>query len=231
MTDFLFGQLKPNWTSNTGFEAVTSNFEYITITTAVDIRPVATALLAGQTVAQATASQNNLNKLLEVVSLRGQPVIMGNVAVNTPTSGLFQILLATEHAGGWFNVNTAAGGLVGITAPNSLISRIVADGVNYGFGVDTTTGNTAVTAAAVTGGTLITLTTSATAKYFAGDTFTGGTSSGGVIQEITSPTSFIATTPQTIANTTTLTFLPALGTNVNDTPGTGLFVTFSGVMT
>lgn len=140
--DFLYGVARPNWLSNTGIESVTSNMEFISISTAVDIRTYAQNIGLGQTVTQATQSQLNLNKLLEIISLRGQPVIMGNVSNATP----FVLLVATEHAGGWFNAYTAAEASAGgttialpdVRSGEDLRSRIIADGVNFGFGVDTT---------------------------------------------------------------------------------------------
>lgn len=122
--DTLYGQLRPNWSSTTGVEAITSNMEFITIVTNVDIRTYAQNIVAGNTVAVSTQSQSNLNKLLEIVSLRGQPVIMGAVTGTTR----FTLFMATEHIGGWNNV----------VSPNTLIQRIVGDGVNFGFGVDET---------------------------------------------------------------------------------------------
>lgn len=120
--DTLYGIARPNWLSNVGVETVTSNMEFITITTNIDIRPYAAAITASQTIAQATQSQLNLNKLLEIVSLRGQPVIMGAVTGTTRLA----IVLVTEHAGAWSNASS----------PNDLKSRIIADGVNFGFGID-----------------------------------------------------------------------------------------------
>lgn len=73
-----------------GGEALTSPLSFITIASNVDIR----ALSAGGD----AASQARLNKLIEVVSLRGQPVILG-----TPSgsSNPFTLVLATEHADQW----------------------------------------------------------------------------------------------------------------------------------
>jgi hypothetical protein len=88
----------------------------------VDIRTYAQNIAAGSSVAVSTQSQANLNKLLEIISLRGQPVVSGAVS-GTTRFGLF---VATEHAGGWGNV----------VSPNTLIQRIIADGVNFGFGID-----------------------------------------------------------------------------------------------
>lgn len=43
-------------------------------------------------------SQANLDKLVEVISLRGQPVILGTPANN---SGTYTVKFATEHTGAW----------------------------------------------------------------------------------------------------------------------------------
>jgi hypothetical protein len=225
MTDFLFGQLRPNWTSNTGFEAVSSNMEFITIQTLIDIRTYSQNIALGASAVVATASQQNLNKLLEIVSLRGQPVVMGTVSAASP----FIVLLATEHAGGWQNVNTTASGATGINAPNSLISRIVADGVNYGFGQNLSA-VTATTAAATSTATVIV--TAALAGVMAGDGFTASGGIAGTVVEILSPTSFLANVAQTIGSSVVITFTPSAGGLVNDTPGAGaLQVTFTNVMT
>lgn len=138
--DSLFGVQRPNWVSNTGVESITSNMEFITISTAVDIRTYAQNITAGNSVAVATQSQSNLNKLLEIVALRGQPVIMGNV-VTSVSNTYFTLFLANEHVGAWYNASTAAV-QSGITIPDvrlseDLSARIIADGVNFGFGVNT----------------------------------------------------------------------------------------------
>jgi hypothetical protein len=154
MTDYLFGVARPNFVSNTGVEAITSNMEFYSVSTAIDIRTyvqgyaAAVALLTNPTPTQlataaaaATASQLALNKLIEIVSLRGQPVIMGAVTGTGP----YVISLVSEHAGGWFNASTAAV-QTSILMPDAragedLLARIGMDGINYGF----TTSNTTVT--------------------------------------------------------------------------------------
>lgn len=115
MAELANGVAKINGHVVTGVENVTSNFEFITISTAVDIRT------AGQSGGSAN-SQKALDKLIEVVSQRGQPVIMGNV---TGSSAPFGVIFASEHAGAWQNAGSTA-----------LKNKIIADGVNYGFGVN-----------------------------------------------------------------------------------------------
>ena len=124
MADFTYGVLRPNWVSSTGLEQLTSHMEFITITTGVDIRT------AAQTNGSVT-SQGALNKLLEIVSERGQPVIMGSVTGTGP----FVLFMATEHLGWSAVMGTQA---IGVSVPGGpqLIDRIVTDGINYGFATD-----------------------------------------------------------------------------------------------
>lgn len=118
-----------------GYESLTSNFEFITITTAIDIRPLAHSGSA--------KSQACLDKLIEVVSLRGQPVIMGLVGgSSTP----FSLLLALEHPTAWASTATASStpsySSTGMTtavdprANEDLKNRIKLDGVSFGFGAN-----------------------------------------------------------------------------------------------
>jgi len=228
VTDFTYGQARPNWLVNTGIESTTSNMDFITISTQVSILPYASAIALGQTTTQATASQTNLNKLIEIVSLRGQPVIMGNVT--TANSGAtFNLFLATEHNGGWSLMGS--GTTVSAAGTNSLLGRLVADGINFGFGANTTS-ITTTTSAAVSASTTIPV--ASTTGILVGMNFTGTGVSGGVVAEILSSTSFSATVAQTISSSVTLTFTPVEG-GVNDTPSTGtnggLAVTFSSVLT
>jgi hypothetical protein len=145
--DATFGVARPNYLTNLGVETVTSNMEFISISTGVDIRTYAQNITAGNTVNQATQSQLNLNKLIEIVSLRGQPIIIGNV-VTSHSNAYFTITFVTEHVGAWANTianaqisSTAITTLEGITPAvydtrtgEDLLSRLLADGINYGFG-------------------------------------------------------------------------------------------------
>lgn len=215
MTDFTFGVARPNWKSATGVASMSSAFEFITIATAVDILTYAQNVLAGSSLDVATASQQNLNKLLEIVSLRGQPVVMGNVVLN---AGVYTIMLATEHYNGWGSIES--------NSADNLKARLIADGINFGFGANLSA-VTSATTATVTNATVIPV--ASTTGILTGDTFTGTGVVGGVVAEILSATSFSATVAQTIASATTLTFVPADGAGVNDT--TTLAVTFSNVLT
>lgn len=223
MADFTYGVARPNWLTATGYESVTSNMEFITISSQIDFRTYAQAIAAGQTTTQAMASQINLNKLIEIVSERGQPVVMGQVTTSNG-GATYNIFFATEHAGGWQNVPTASG--------NTLLQRIINDGINYGFGNDLSN-VTATTSANVNNMQVIPV--GSTAKVYPGFVFTGAGVVNGVVQEVVSPTAFMATVPQTITSGTALTFTPAVGVGVNDTPGTGtnggLTLAFSNVLT
>jgi len=129
---------KPHGFVNPGYEALSSNFEFITIATAVDIRPNTTA--GGGT----ATSQAALDKLIQVISLRGQPIIMGNV---TGTASPFGLKLTIEHPYAWQSTATSASvptaATLGLPWPDArasedLVSRIKADGINNGFSTDAT---------------------------------------------------------------------------------------------
>lgn len=126
MADTTYGVLRPNWISSTGLEQLTSRMEFITISTGVDIRTAAQNPSGTADANGAIVSQLALNKLLEIVSERGQPVIMGSV---TGTSAPFVLFLATEHLG-WSAVEATGTAVLG--GPR-LIDRIITDGINYGF--------------------------------------------------------------------------------------------------
>jgi hypothetical protein len=113
MADTVYGVTKVNGRTATGLEMLGSRQEFITITTDVDIRTIAQG--------GSSASQAALDKLIEIVSLRGQPVIMGAV------TGTYVLRLVNEHYQGWLSVQ-------GVTDVQ-LVDRIVADGVNFtGYG-------------------------------------------------------------------------------------------------
>lgn len=99
-------------------EHLTSNLDFFVLTTAVDIRVLADG---------DAASQARLDKLVEVISLNGQPVIMGAPYAD---SGNYVFKFATEHKYGW--------------TASSLVASIVA---NQNSGMGFTGGNTSVTVA------------------------------------------------------------------------------------
>jgi hypothetical protein len=159
---------RPNWTSVTGVENLTSNMEFLTIVTSVpigsDFPDVPNAFgvnpIPGPTAPSAGAvyAMNNLNKLLEIIAERGQPIIIGNVAVTgtitpstavgpapayapigSPTGGLYTLFMATEHLG-WTALQPGGGTVLfagAVVGGPRLIDRIVSDGINFGFGADT----------------------------------------------------------------------------------------------
>jgi len=111
-TDTFFGVTKVNGFTATGVENLTSNFEFITIVMATtDIRP----LSGGGSV----TSQGCLDKLIQIVSERGQPVIMGSVTGGSHDT----IILAIEHPHAWQCIDS--------DSTNKLQARINADGQNY----------------------------------------------------------------------------------------------------
>lgn len=125
--DTTFGVARPNFVYNTGVQTLSTNMEFFTVSTKVDIRTAAQSGGSAQ-------SQQNLNKLLEIVSLRGQPIIMGAVTVNG--SSVYSIPLVTEHAGAWANSSTSATPIADPRSGEDLKARIIADGINYGFGAN-----------------------------------------------------------------------------------------------
>lgn len=95
---------------------------YITLTTGVDIRPSDAA-------GGSSASQARLDKVIEVISLRGQPVLFGGVT----GSGPYVMRFAVEHFGAWAVP----------AAMDDLVESLVAHAPGMGF----TGGNTSVASA------------------------------------------------------------------------------------
>jgi hypothetical protein len=158
MADSAYGVVKVDGFTATGYESLTSNFEFITITTAIPIMTFAQWLTAesltattatANQLAQARASQAALDKLIQIVAERGQPVIMGTITVTTPPiTGPFSVLMAIEHPYAWQSTATAAStpsySSTGVStavdprANEDLVAKIKADGINYGFGANVT---------------------------------------------------------------------------------------------
>ena len=113
MADFAYGVEKVHGFTATEYESLTSNFEFIEITTATDIRPNTVAGGGDET------SQAAFDKLIQIVSERGQPVIMGGVTGGGP----YVVVLAIEHPHAWQCVE----GVDDV----QLIDKIAADGVNH----------------------------------------------------------------------------------------------------
>jgi hypothetical protein len=99
-------------------EHLTSNIDYFTVSTPVNL----TAAVANGISA--------LDKLVEVVSLRGQPVIMGAVTGTGP----YVLKFATEHKGSW----NVSGDQVTDNSAADLKAAIIAHGVGFGFDANTT---------------------------------------------------------------------------------------------
>ena len=135
MADLAFGVAKVNGFTATGYESLTSNFEFITIEVANDIRSAAQS-------GGGASSQAALDKLIQIVAERGQPIIMGAVSYSSPNS---TVILAIEHPYAWQSTATASStpsySSTGITtaadprASEDLASKIAADGVNYSLSV------------------------------------------------------------------------------------------------
>jgi len=156
MAEFIYGVTKVHGFVSTGYESLTSNFEFITITTAIDIRLYANHTFSTPPtpveITAATTSQAALDKLIQIVSLRGQPVIMGAVT----GAGPYVVKLTIEHPAAWQCTATSGSspssdyvtagpppsgtdpthlGLAwaDVRAGEDLQSRIAADGINFGF--------------------------------------------------------------------------------------------------
>src|ERR1044072_7721311 len=112
MADAQYGVTKVNGFVATGVENLTSNFEFITSQMrGTDIRPAANGGNA--------TSQACLDKLIQIVSERGQPVIMGGVSGGSHDT----IILAIEHPHAWQCIDGDTN--------NKLQARINSDGQNY----------------------------------------------------------------------------------------------------
>jgi hypothetical protein len=143
MADFLFGVANQAVSDNVtdAVESIGSHQEYIAIATNLDIRSLADS-------GGSALSQSQLNKLIQIISERGQPVIMG---ATSGTSSPFGLFMMNEHASGWGSVDLAVPQALG----TNLAARIAADGINYGFGGFVGTGSittTTMTVTAVTSG-------------------------------------------------------------------------------
>lgn len=114
---------KVNGATKSG-SSVTSAFDYILISSTVKILPL--AVVSNGSTGDAP-SQAALDKLIEVISLRGQPVIIGAPAYDG--SANYTMRVAVEHTGSWSN------------ATPTLLASIGTHAVDYAF----TTSNTTVT--------------------------------------------------------------------------------------
>jgi len=102
-------------------EHLTSAIDYFTVTTPINLGDAANTTVSGLSA---------LDKLVEIVAQRGQPVIQGSVT----GSGPYSLKFATEHKGSW---NVTGTQLVDNSAAD-LKAAILAAGVDYGFDANTT---------------------------------------------------------------------------------------------
>jgi hypothetical protein len=101
-------------------EHLTSSIDYFTVSTTVDL---------ANTAPIANNVQTALDKLIEIVAQRGQPVIQGAVSGTGP----YILKFATEHKGSWNVTGTQA-------VDNSAVdlkAAILAAGVDFGFDANT----------------------------------------------------------------------------------------------
>ena len=126
MSDFNFGVVKVNGVASPE-QTLTQGLDFWTISTAVNI------LTAGQSGGSAS-TQAALNKLIEIISINGQPVIL-----NAPTgTGPYVLTFAIEHPASWTAGTYSAGVTAPASGPMSLVTAIQVAGVNFGFATDST---------------------------------------------------------------------------------------------
>ncbi len=141
--------IKINGTGNFG-QKLTGGLDYFTLTTTVNIIPTGvfgpvtaytpnalsstnTVVIAGVTYngtvtnsltdyTIARASQIAFDRLLEVITTRGQPVIIGTPVWNGSTAYTF--VWASEHRDAWLNITQGAGQTVPYTDPGAITTNI-----------------------------------------------------------------------------------------------------------
>ena len=107
-------------------EHLTSNIDYWTITTSIDL-----ANTASSTDGVSVTSESALDKVIEIVAQRGQPIIQSPI---TSASGVFTLKFATEHAGSW----NVTGNLQTDNSASDLANAINAAGIDFGFEASST---------------------------------------------------------------------------------------------
>jgi hypothetical protein len=150
---FIPGTPNYNQSAKTPRQTLTIGLDYYTITTAVNILPQAVGtfydVVNSTEVAPGTAdfnansayyvpgeipndfSQNALDRLVEIVSQRGQPVIMGNPT--GPVANAYSVKFGLEHGSAWgVTSNTTA------QAVPLLANAIQVGGIDFGFNLDNT---------------------------------------------------------------------------------------------
>jgi len=107
-------------------ESLTSALDYFTVATPVILTDVANTV----------TGVTKLDKLVEIVAQRGQPVILGAVSVGNagvqPATSTLKF--ATEHKGSW----NVTGNAVVDTSAADLKAALIKDGVDFGFDANTT---------------------------------------------------------------------------------------------
>lgn len=191
MADLQYGQLPQQTAENVAvsYETLTSHQEYITITTAISIAPAVDSQTGNPSDDDnvVAVSQAALNKLIQIVSERGQPVIVGAVVAGPPNS----LYMVNEHYNAW--------GVVQGTSGVQLIDRIKADGINYGWGGAVVTGSissTTLTVTAVTSGQL------AVGQTLSGSGVTGGTTITALGTGVGGTGTYTVSASQTASSTT-----------------------------
>ncbi len=125
-------------------EHLTSNIDFFTILSHVDLlNTTATATtFAGDLSGDlqdgdappaglptgSTNVETALDKLMEIISQRGQPVIMGGIVTNS-VAGTYTFSFATEHAGSW----NVTGGMTVDNSAVDLTNAINAAGIDFGL--------------------------------------------------------------------------------------------------
>ena len=132
MADFTFGVAQQASTNNASFdEALTLSLDYWTLSFNMNILTYNDASGYGNANTQAA-----LNKIVQIVSERGQPVILNTPTFNA-TTGVSTLTLAIEHKLSW-NTNEGTAPVYGLGAAGAatdngvaaLKAKLVADGVN-----------------------------------------------------------------------------------------------------
>lgn len=96
---------KVNGHANAG-EFLGRQLDYYLITSPVNIVPNGSTSLGNSTLIGNTVTQLNLDKLIEVISINGQPVILGNTF---SVDGInCSLAFAIEHTGAWGNTTATA---------------------------------------------------------------------------------------------------------------------------
>lgn len=147
MADFTFGQLPQQTAENfmVGVENLGSHQEYITISSYINITPasdVQSGVAVPDDANSVAVSQGALNKLIQIVSERGQPIISGSVVASGSGPITYTIYMVNEHYNAW-------GAVQGVTGAQ-LVDRLAADGINYGFGGSSFVGSVSGTTLTVT---------------------------------------------------------------------------------